>query len=268
MRILLLLPMLCISSCAIHRGEPNLASIVLMAPVVLPIAGIHAINEAERRADERRYNRERERREREIKANRKDGPFTEYWDNGKKRSEGTYKNKELNGFYTTWHENGQKDSEGNWKDGKRDSVWTEYSLSGGKDAEGTYKDDKREGVWTDYWQEDLDGKKYKGREQTCKNGLKNGLTTTWHENGQRSSEKTYKGGKSNGPSREWYKTGENYSEAMYKNHSMVSYISYYKDGKKITEVTSRGKYKYFSRDGKEISWSEHLDLNRAKFRKK
>ena len=118
MRILLLLPMLCISSCAIHRGEPNLASIVLMAPVVLPIAGIHAINEAERRADERRYNREWERREREIKANRKDGPYTEYWDNGKKRSAGTYKNKELNGFYTTWHENGQKDSEGNWKDGK------------------------------------------------------------------------------------------------------------------------------------------------------
>ena len=148
-------PMLAISSCStVSTG----ASMLLGAPVILPIAGIHALSQAEVRADERR-------RERSIKAKRTDGPFTELWPNGKKRVEGTYKNKELSGPYKEWHENGQKRREATYKDGKIDGLETTWYENGQKWAEQAYKD-----------------------------GILDGLGKTWHENGQKRKEVTYKNG--------------------------------------------------------------------------
>ena len=173
-------PMLAISSCStVSTG----ASMLLGAPVILPIAGIHAISQAEVRADERR-------RERSIKAKRTDGPFTELWPNGKKRVEGTYKNKELSGPHKAWHENGQKDSEGSYIDGKEHGQWKDYWADGTKRETGTYKFGKRDGLWTFYWT-DSAGRNYKGIEVTWKDGTKHGLTTKWHENGQKSGEDNY-----------------------------------------------------------------------------
>jgi len=156
---------------------------LLGAPVILPIAGIHALSQAEVRADERR-------RERSIKAKRTDGPFTELWPNGKKRVEGTYKNKELSGPHKAWHENGQKDSEGSYIDGKEHGQWKDYWADGTKRETGTYKFGKRDGLWTFYWT-DSAGRNYKGIEVTWKDGTKHGLTTKWHENGQKSGEDNY-----------------------------------------------------------------------------
>jgi len=173
-------PMLAISSCStVSTG----ASMLLGAPVILPIAGIHALSQAEVRADERR-------RERSIKAKRTDGPFTELWPNGKKRVEGTYKNKELSGPHKAWHENGQKDSEGSYIDGKEHGQWKDYWADGTKRETGTYKFGKRDGLWTFYWT-DSAGRNYKGIEVTWKDGTKHGLTTKWHENGQKSGEDNY-----------------------------------------------------------------------------
>ena len=135
------------------------------------------------RADERR-------RERSIKAKRTDGPFTELWPNGKKRVEGTYKNKELSGPHKAWHENGQKDSEGSYIDGKEHGQWKDYWADGTKRETGTYKFGKRDGLWTFYWT-DSAGRNYKGIEVTWKDGTKHGLTTKWHENGQKSGEDNY-----------------------------------------------------------------------------
>ena len=149
-------PMLAISSCS---TVSNGASVLLAAPVILPIAGIYALSQAEVRAEERR-------RERSIKAKRTDGPFTELWPNGKKRVEGTYKNKELSGPYKEWHENGQICEEGSYIDGKKHGQWKDYRT-------------------------DSAGRNYKGIEVTWKDGTKHGLTTKWHENGQKSWEDNY-----------------------------------------------------------------------------
>ena len=149
-------PMLAISSCS---TVSNGASVLLAAPVILPIAGIYALSQAEVRAEERR-------RERSIKAKRTDGPFTELWPNGKKRVEGTYKNKELSGPYKEWHENGQICEEGSYIDGKKHGQWKDYRT-------------------------DSAGRNYKGIEVTWKDGTKHGLTTKWHENGQKSGEDNY-----------------------------------------------------------------------------
>ena len=149
-------PMLAISSCS---TVSNGASVLLAAPVILPIAGIYALSQAEVRAEERR-------RERSIKAKRTDGPFTELWPNGKKRVEGTYKNKELSGPYKEWHENGQICEEGSYIDGKKHGQWKDYRT-------------------------DSAGRNYKDSEETWKDGTKHGLTTKWHENGQKSREYNY-----------------------------------------------------------------------------
>ena len=156
-------PMLAISSCStVSTG----ASMLLAAPVILPIAGIHALSQAEVRADEARRKRERNR----SWDRRKDGPFTLYWGDGKKESnlkyeEGTYKNKELDGLYSKWWPNGQKWREATYKDGNLNGLETTWHQNGQKGREATYKD-----------------------------GNLNGLETTWHENGQKRKEATYKNG--------------------------------------------------------------------------
>ena len=167
-------PMLAISSCS---TVSNGASVLLAAPVILPIAGIYALSQAEVRAEERR-------RERSIKAKRTDGPFTELWPNGKKRVEGTYKNKELSGPYKEWHENGQICEEGSYIDGKKHGQWKDYRTDSAgrnyKDSEETWKDGKQDGV-TQY---NENGKK--SYEVTIKDGKKNGLA--WHKNGRKAAE--------------------------------------------------------------------------------
>ena len=49
---------------------------------------------------------------------KKDGKYTEWYENGQKRSEETWKDGKLNGKTTIWYENGQKEHEGTSKDGK------------------------------------------------------------------------------------------------------------------------------------------------------
>ena len=47
----------------------------------------------------------------------KNGPYTEYHENGQKAEEGYYKDGEKDGLTTHWYENGQKKVEVNFKDG-------------------------------------------------------------------------------------------------------------------------------------------------------
>ena len=156
-------PMLAISSCStVSTG----ASMLLGAPVILPIAGIHALSQAEVRAEEARRKRERNR----SWDRRKDGPFTLYWGDDKKESnvkyeEGTYKNKELDGLYSKWWPNGQKWREATYKDGNLNGLETTWYENGQKRAEQAYKD-----------------------------GILDGLWTQWDENGQKEVEATFKDG--------------------------------------------------------------------------
>ena len=48
---------------------------------------------------------------------KKDGFFTNWYENGQKESEGTHKDGKKEGLLITWHENGQKFSESIYKDG-------------------------------------------------------------------------------------------------------------------------------------------------------
>ena len=49
---------------------------------------------------------------------KEDGLYTEWYENGQKKTEGTYKDGELDGKRIWWYENGQKQCEGTYKDGE------------------------------------------------------------------------------------------------------------------------------------------------------
>ena len=61
-----------------------------------------------------------------FKNGKKDGLFTEWYKNGKKKKEVTYKNGELGGLWTQWYENGQKQVEKIYRNGIRWGIETIY----------------------------------------------------------------------------------------------------------------------------------------------
>ena len=103
---------------------------------------------------------------------------------------GYIKNGGKEGLWTWWFENGRKKNEGTYKDGKENGLHKWWYENGHKSEERTYKNGIKEGLWTKWYNNGQ-----KGIEETYKDGELNGLETHWYENGQKSSEKTYKDGK-------------------------------------------------------------------------
>ena len=58
---------------------------------------------------------------------------------GKKEFEGSYKDGKKDGLWTDYYENGQKSSELTYKNDKKDGKWTYWYEDGQKKWEGTYK---------------------------------------------------------------------------------------------------------------------------------
>jgi len=68
------------------------------------------------------------------------GPYVEYYENGKKRSEAHYKNGKRDGLATQWHKNGQKELESHYKDGKKEGLETWWYENGEKAQESHFDD--------------------------------------------------------------------------------------------------------------------------------
>lgn len=64
------------------------------------------------------------------KNDEREGPFKEYFKNGKLKREGNYLLGEYNGPYKEYFDNGKVSEEGNYKKGKRTGSWKIYSSSG------------------------------------------------------------------------------------------------------------------------------------------
>ena len=58
----------------------------------------------------------------QFKDGKEDGPYTAWYENGKKSVEATYKDGKEDGLETMWHENGQKMGERTYTDGELISV--------------------------------------------------------------------------------------------------------------------------------------------------
>ncbi|MBU61397.1 MAG: hypothetical protein CMI26_02700 [Opitutae bacterium] len=96
-----------------------------------------------------------------------------------------------------------------------------------------YKDGRLDGLSTD-WHEN--GQKWK--EGTNKNGKQSGLWTTWYENGQKRGEGNYKDNEKDGLSTKWYKNGQMKDEITWKDGKLITGVVWRLNGEKcpVTNV--------------------------------
>ncbi len=155
------------------------------------------------------------------------------WDeNGQKRLEQTIKDGKLDGLRTEWYENGQLEHESNWESGN-EIEGTYYHENGQKDfsyIEGTDGRNRQSSEYDESGQiksvvETLDDgiflttTYYENGQPKLESNTKwnvkkekeekDGLTTSWHENGQKASERWYKDGTEvTGKSKFWDESGQ------------------------------------------------------------
>ena len=185
----------------------------------------------------------------------KNGVFTEYYPNLKKKSIVNYLNGNKEGLCTEWFENGEKHLVAHYVHNRLDSDYIQYYDNGKIEVKFNYNQGKREdGRYLIY---DKEGQKaeqlvykggvevskgeYKGNslfinvikkypdgtkmeEGYTKDGLKDGLWTEWFENGQKSKAENYKEGEKDGISTWWYSNGDKKKEVQYQMGNEVKVL--------------------------------------------
>jgi antitoxin component YwqK of YwqJK toxin-antitoxin module len=124
----------------------------------------------------------------------KDGPWVEYWENGRLKRKGDYTDGDLDGPWVYYHDNGQLWTKGDLKDGELDGPWVEYHENGQLWSERDWKDGKIDGPWVEYY----DNGQLRS-EGDYKDGEKDGPWVYYHELGQLWRKGDYKDGEREGP---------------------------------------------------------------------
>ncbi|MDB4598118.1 hypothetical protein OAI40_02765 [Candidatus Pseudothioglobus singularis] len=97
---------------------------------------------------------------------KKEGVWTEWYENGQIKSQESYKENVWHGKHNYWYESGQKLKESIDINGLYEGLWVTWHENGQKWEQGNYRKEKKEGLWT-----------------------------KWDENGQITSQENYKDGK-------------------------------------------------------------------------
>jgi len=204
---------------------------------------------------------------------REDGPFIDYWSNGKKYVEGTYKNKKLDGVYTVYFESGKKNLTATYVGGERHGTTTTWHKNGRKESEVTWSSGKLNGPHT-RWHENGQ----KSFEGVVRNGEYHGSTKGYYENGQMrflaewhslpqarlasSSVSHYggRGGNPDGTNITWHKNGQKKRVSTYKKGELISRTIWHENGQKAVEKKFKDgeltselvSAKYWNSKGKEV----------------
>ena len=202
-----------------------------------------------------------------------DGYQVIYHANGIKASEGTMHDGKPDGYWKTYNEQGILVSEGNRKDFELDSTWKFYNEKGNVVMEINYRKGKKDGIRKTYREDEI-------TEETFKNDVKNGLTTSFYPDGRVKKEVNFREGLEDGPAREFDKDGRIITLITYKSgfiterelinrydnngrkHGVWKY--FYADGTIMTEGTFKhgqenGYFKEYDKDGNLISTAKYAD---------
>ena len=125
------------------------------------------------------------------RAEKLNGPYKEYWDNGQLRVECNFKNGEYDGLFRSYHEDtGRLYEQFTFKDGKHDGPYEYYHDNGQLREKGTIKDGELDGPVELYYDNGLLWEKC-----AFKNGKKDGPFERYWNNGVRRSYAVYKMGR-------------------------------------------------------------------------
>ena len=180
----------------------------------------------------------------------------EWYNNGQKKWEKVYKDDEIDGneLGTYWGKNDEKGFKGKFI--SRDELFRllvpdnspsllngNYFIHDHSFLEyKSYKNGKRDGLFTSWYEDgevdwEIDG-----------------LSTELYKNGQKWEEGTYKDGKKDGLWTGWYKNGQKFQEETYKDGKLNGfYTNWYENGPKWEE----GTYKDGEEDGLWTRWDEN-----------
>ena len=168
---------------------------------------------------------------------KKEGIFKSY-DSGLLLSEQNYKNGKLDGLSTFYNDNepliGRVIQKSNYKDGIQDGITTTYHINSQMNKSIIRNPDTNEVI-------NLSDKKFPStyfsyREDTYKNGLLNGVSTSYDRDNRKFLETNYRNGKEVGPLKRFendrllYQLDVNEDGKCYGN-----YVSYYPNGNKESE---------------------------------
>jgi antitoxin component YwqK of YwqJK toxin-antitoxin module len=189
-----------------------------------------------------------------LESSSRDGIFTYYWSNGKKKAEGEYKNGKEDGNWVSWHFDGEKRAEGLYEKGDRQGAWKFFHKNGQLKTNPTFLDDEKDGASTFYYDngdklEDarfakgkLDGEftvyhkggKVKTKGKYVKDSLEGTYEHYW-ENGNMSYKGDYSDNKRNGQWEFFHNNGKKSCEVEYKKGKFIKASFFDEEGAKLSK---------------------------------
>jgi len=174
-------------------------------------------------------------------ADKMNGVAKWYFADAKLDMEGNFLDDKQHGKWTYWRKNGEKGNEGFYENGLMhghwtywygfDKIWTQGNnvlISYGNDTvvkpagyrikenavwkEGDYKNGKRNGIWTTYYENGV-----KFHEGELVDGKESGKWISWYENEKKMREGFFKDGLMTGKWMEWYENGQKKYDLYYAN---------------------------------------------------
>ncbi len=163
---------------------------------------------------------------------KKQGPWKEYYNDGKLRAKGSYNNNLRNGLWLYYYKNGQLEEMGKYINGLPDSTWVWYHDNGSLLRTESYYNGLLDGVLTEY---DLDGNIVTTGEYI--EGKKDG---NWiYEVGDTKDECKFVDDLRNGLWKSYYKSGNIRFEGKFvDDNANGEHVWYWENGK----VKEKGKY--------------------------
>lgn len=144
------------------------------------------------------------------------------------------------GFVQYRYENGVVSSEGTMRQGKPDGYWKTYYPDGSIKTEGNRKNFQLDSTWIFYR-----SNKSVERIITYREGIKNGLESTFDENGKRLEDCLLENGIRNSQAKRYYPEGPLRQILIYENNKEEGRSTEYdRDGRIITEYVYRNGFVY------------------------
>ena len=157
-----------------------------------------------------------------------EGPRIDYYPDGSVLG-GTYKQGKKEGTWTGYFTNGKKKIEQEWSQGKPNGRFLGWYDDGKQYSEGIMVDGKRDGLWTWWYRNGT-----KRSEQPRQKGVKDGVWKSWHENGQLWGESHFTNGVEVGESVVFWESGQKHIRLLYRQGRIQEAEGWNEDGSKIT----------------------------------
>lgn len=165
---------------------------------------------------------------------KRNGECKDYWGNGKLKWRKHYRDGELDGEYTEWYDNGQIKCSGNYLLGMYPAVEIKDNIFN-RTIKASPFESRPSGIWNYYYENGNKSATF----QYGKDGMLNGVHTSWYKNGTLKEEEESKNGMHYGFKKEYFENGKLFAISyVNKNTQYGEWKTWYENG----ELQSHDSY--------------------------